>query len=207
MTKTYLIWDFDGTLYDSYPQIAAAMVAAVRDLGFQADEKEAYSLAKITVYHAAQTYAERFGLSVESLMAAFYRRHNEQRDFPLMAGAADCLRAVCKLGCRNYLFTHRDRVAVSQLTADRLVGFFDDFVTREDGFTDKPSPEAVLYLMRKHVFTAEEAFMIGDRDIDILSGQAVGVAGILLDEGGFYPQVRSEYRVKSLAEIPILLTR
>ncbi len=86
MTKTRLIWDFDGTLYDTYPQIAAALAAAVRDLGFQADEKEAYALVKVTVYHAALTYSARFGLSVEALLAAFRRRHEVQRDFPPMPG-------------------------------------------------------------------------------------------------------------------------
>jgi HAD superfamily hydrolase (TIGR01509 family) len=207
MTKTHLIWDFDGTLYDTYPQIAAALATAVHDLGFQADEKESYALAKVTIYHAALTYSARFSLPVEALLAAFHRRHEAQCDFPPMAGVTECLEAAHSLGCHHYLFTHRDRVALSQLTADGLAGYFDDFVTREDGFADKPSPEAVLHLMRKHGFAADEAYMIGDRDIDILSGQAAGIAGILLDEGGFYPWVKPVFRVKSLAEIPPLLVR
>ena len=36
-----LIWDFDGTLYDTYPQVATAMVAALADFNHPVDAAEA----------------------------------------------------------------------------------------------------------------------------------------------------------------------
>ncbi|MDD3214837.1 MAG: HAD-IA family hydrolase [Eubacteriales bacterium] len=202
-----LVWDFDGTLYDTYPQMAVALVKALEDFHCKADEAEAYALMKKTLFYAVTVYAERFGLKTEVLLAAFRERHAEQRAFVPMAGLVDCLEATASLGCRHYLFTHRDHRAVDQLATDGLLRLFTDCVTREDGFADKPSPEALLYLMNLHRFPAAEAYMIGDRDIDIDAGNAAGIAGVLLDPGRYYPQVAARYRIVTLNELPALLSK
>lgn len=200
-----LIWDFDGTLYDTYPQMATALVAALGDFQCKANETEAYALMKKTLFYAVTVYADRFGLQTEALLAAFRMRHAEQQTFIPMAGLTDCLQAAAALGCRHYLFTHRNRRAVDQLAADGLLPLFTDCVTREDGFADKPSPEALLHLMRLYRFPADDAYMIGDRDIDIDAGNAAGIAGVLLDPDSYYPDVAARYRIGSLSELPALI--
>jgi len=201
----HLIWDFDGTMYDTYPQMTEALLAALRGYGRTADAREAYALIKKTLFTAVTVYAERFGLPPDALMAAFRARHAQQGGFPPMPGLRACLAQTARLGCRHYLFTHRDRRAVEQMAADGLLPYFTECVTREDGFADKPSPEAVLHLMDVHGFTAKGAYMIGDRDIDIGAGHAAGVAGVLYDPGGFYPELKAEHRICDLREIPALV--
>jgi phosphoglycolate phosphatase-like HAD superfamily hydrolase len=205
--RKHLIWDFDGTLYDSYPQITEAFLDALSSFGRAAEYDEVYALNKKTLFAAVTVYAERFSLPADALMAAFRQRHGAQGAFPVMPGLRECLEATAETGCRHYLFTHRDRLAVQQLESDGLAPFFTECVTREDGFADKPSPEAVLYLMDRHRFAARDALMIGDRDIDVGAGHAAGVAGVLLDPDGFYPRVEAEYRINRLDEIPALLKR
>ncbi len=205
--RRHLIWDFDGTLYDTYPQMAQAFQAALADLGCSADEQEIYTCIKDTVYAAECAYAARFGIDADALTAAFRKRHGAQTDFPMMPGLIVCLRRTAAMGCRHYLFTHRNRKAVAQLTADGLDGFFADFVTREDGFADKPSPEAILHLMAKHGFGPADAVMIGDREIDMASGRAAGAKCVLLDPDGYYPDAKADARVASLADIPALLQK
>jgi HAD superfamily hydrolase (TIGR01509 family) len=203
----HLIWDFDGTLYDTYPQMAKALVAALADFGCAGEERDAYERMKVTLYHAICSYAQQFHLDADTLMAAFRAHHGLQATLPMMLGLADCLRQTTAMGCRHYLFTHRDRRALAQLEADRLRGSFADSVTREDGFADKPSPEAILHLMSKHGFPAADAYMIGDREIDMASGRAAGTGCILLDPEGLYIGAQVDYRIDTLAEIPALLTR
>ncbi len=197
----HLIWDFDGTLYDAYPNMAVALVAALQTFGVKADADEAYRLIKRTLFHGVCTLAARYGLDTEALIDAFRAAHHAQGRMPLMPHAEACLAETAVLGCKHYLFTHRNRGAIAMLREDGLDRYFADFVTREDGFADKPSPEAILHLMRRHAFTGSEAYMVGDRDIDIQSGQAAGAQGILFDPEGFYPDLAAEHRVASLAEI------
>lgn len=41
------IWDFDGTLYDSYPVILDGFMATLNDYGIQADRREIYQISRI----------------------------------------------------------------------------------------------------------------------------------------------------------------
>ena len=201
----HLIWDFDGTLYDSYPQMAAQLTLALAEFGAVESQQAVYALIKRTMYHGMATLAQRHALDVTALSAAFRRLQGEHPVFPPMAGLAACLADTAALGCRHYLFTHRDRTALAQLDADGLAHWFTDAVTRESGFADKPSPQAIVSLMDRHSFLPPQTVMIGDRDIDIQSGSAAGARSILLDPQGFYPTLEPTWRVQCLAQIPGIL--
>ncbi len=202
MAKPFLIWDFDGTLYDSYPQMAEALRLALRDFSVTANIAEIYTLQKVTLYHACTVYAQRHGLSVESLLVAYRKRHAAMGLPPPMPDAAACLRACAALGCRQALFTHRDRSALDALARDGLLPLFADAVLRTDGFADKPAPDAILYLMRKHGFAARDTWMIGDRDLDLQAGRNACVHTALFDPGGFFPGLQADLRLQTLADLP-----
>ena len=186
--------------------MADALMAALADFHLHAEPAEALALLKITLYHAVETYAERGGFPSDELMAAFQAHHAQQKRFPPMAGLRECLARTQQMGCRHYLFTHRDERALAQLEQDGLAEAFADAVTRKDGFADKPAPDAILHLMQKHGFAPRDAVMIGDRDIDVFSGKAAGVYTMLLDPDGFYPGLFVDARIRSLADIPHALT-
>ena len=202
MPKPFLIWDFDGTLYDSYPQMAEALRVALRDFSVAADPAEIYALQKVTLYHACTVYAQQHGLSVESLLAAYRKRHAAMGVPPLMPGAAACLRACAALGCRQALFTHRDRSALEALARDGLAPLFTDAVLRTDGFADKPAPDAILYLMRKNGNAAQDTWMIGDRALDLQAGRNAGVHTALFDPDGFFPCMQADLHLLTLADLP-----
>lgn len=201
MAAPALIWDFDGTLYDTYPCMTALLLQTLAELGAREDTAVACTLIKRTLYGGVAELARRHGLDGDALLAAFQAKRRAEERMPPMPGLAQCLQDTARLGCRHFLFTHRDEGALRQLEADGLAGYFTEAVTREHGFAEKPSPEAVLHLMHTNGFSASNALMVGDRDIDILSGHAAGVRGVLLDPGGYYPGFPAEYRVDSLAEI------
>lgn len=200
----HLFWDFDGTLYDSYGQLSRAMLYALNDFGVFAPPTEVYALLKKSVYHACCVLAERFSFSVENLQAAFQKHHEAEEDFPPYEGVDACLHSLKRLGCKHYLYTHRDRKAIRQLEKDDLASFFTGFVTQEDGFPLKPAPNALKTMMRQYNVPREHAVMIGDRDLDIMAGHAAGTSCILFDPEDFYPNIETEYRVRSMREITLL---
>lgn len=202
MTR-HLFWDFDGTLYDSYPNVTHALLQTLAELGRPdlLDAGQALRLLKVSVFHAAQHCAAEAGLDVHEVMEVFQRHHAQEGPFAPYAGLADCLKALRASGVRHYLYTHRDRRAVEQLEQDGLWPLFDDAVTREDGFALKPAPDALNSLLARHRIDPREAAMVGDRDIDIEAGHNAGMRGILFDPDGFYPQLAAELRVRSMEEL------
>lgn len=62
----HLLWDFDGTLYDSYPNVTRAFLRTLDELGCSGlvTPHEALSLLKVSVFSAAQHCAGMAGLDV-----------------------------------------------------------------------------------------------------------------------------------------------
>lgn len=197
-----LFWDFDGTLYDSYPQIQRALESTLREFSLPCNAwNNDLQLLKTSVRHALNTYEERFGLPEETLFPCFHKHHQAEGFFPPYVGLRECLTRLKDAGASHYLYTHRGVRAWEQLERDGLRGLFSDGVTAEDGFPYKPAPDALQALIRRHGLAPQSCAMIGDRDIDVQSGQNAGIAGVLFDPDGFYPELKAEGRVKSMAEL------
>ncbi len=66
-----------------------------------------------------------------------------------------------------------------------LFDYFTDFITSQHGFERKPSPNAINYLVDMYGMSHNEAIMIGDRDLDILSAKNAGIhACFFSDDSG-----------------------
>ena len=88
----HLFWDFDGTLYDSYPNVTRAFLRTLDELGCSGlvTPHEALSLLKVSVFSAAQHCAGMAGLDVACVMEVFpaiTRRKAVLFPMPVLANA------------------------------------------------------------------------------------------------------------------------
>ena len=184
------IWEFDGMLFDTYPHTVAAFCECCRRFGISAEKDEVYALMKITIRHALRYYG-----FTESMTAAFYEIENDLSFLPRgvpYPHIPAILEEIAAAGGRNYLYTHRDKVALQYLGLYNLSHLFQDAVTGEDGFPLKPAPDALLALTARNGLAPAETLMLGDRDIDIGAGVNAGVRTLLYDDENRYPRPLGE---------------
>lgn len=197
---TNFIWDFDGMLFDTYPHTLAVFCEYCRRTGRAADPAEVYGLMKITLRHAFAHYG-----FTPADVAAFYEMENDLDFLPRgvpYPRIPEILRLIVSRGGKNYLYTHRDRVALQYLELYGLKDLFADFITGEDGFPWKPAPDALLSLMAKHALSPENCLMLGDRDIDVGAGVNAGMQTLLFDDEGRYAApVGETYRCGTAAAL------
>ena len=197
-----MIWDFDGTLFDTYPVMASAFrraLAAMGDVDAPAAEDILREMKKTMGAAYARFVSDR-GLSVEAFEAVYLplRREAELNAAAPFPAIPPLLRAIRGAGGENYVFTHRSRTTMPLLDKYGLTGAFREIVTAEDGFPRKPSPAAIEYLLEKYAVARDEALMVGDRALDIGSGLNAGIHTCLLGDN---PEARAEYRVARLEEL------
>ncbi len=207
--KNY-IWDFDGTLFDSYPHSCQAFWQILGEEGKQEGTTKEEIMRYLQVTFAA---AKEFsGISDEGYDRFWATVHlmGEEETFPRTVPFEDCeavLKAVLEAGGKNYIYTHRNHSVHVYLEKFGMARYFSDAVTEEDGFALKPAPDALLALMERNGLKKEECIMIGDREIDGLAGHNAGIAGALVNYPAALPDGRDpasvtvlEYTAKSLTE-------
>jgi len=207
MLYTDIIWDFDGTLFDTYPALGASAVAVLRELGIKVELDEMIGLMKITVSHAFEHYRNKFGVDI--MNDEFHERFKvigsyvEDKMVVPFENVFEVCRAVFKAGGRNFLFTHRG-LCSSQYFMDKF-GFsryFNELVTAdlslEQGFKRKPSPDGINYLIQKYEIDKNRAMMIGDRELDIMSGINAGIATCYFGENNCKS---AEYQIQGFGDL------
>lgn len=173
-----IIWDLDGTLFDTYPAISRAFEAALKSLGAQTSLDRIARLARISIGHCARSLAEEFQLNEDELGTAFVAQYDAvppeaQPPFPGVKGV--CAR-IHTTGGKNVIVTHRRETGtIRLLAAHHLAEYFAGYITAENGYPRKPDPAAFTAVMELHHLKPAETMTVGDRDIDILAGRAAGI--------------------------------
>jgi len=201
-----LIWDVDGTLFDTYPAIARAFSLALQEHRAEVPLEQIVDLARQSLGHCATTLAGQFGLDAAELTREFQRHYASipATEQPPFHGVAHVCDYVVATGGRNYIVTHRGRESLQRLlVAHRMEKYFVDCLTADDGFPKKPDPAAFEELLRRHGLEREAVLAVGDREIDIVAGRAAGVQTCLF--GQVAPGVEPDYAINDFAELYCLL--
>ena len=206
----HFIWDFDGTLLDTYPIIIENLRLALREFGHDCDPVEAMGLM-LNCIGAAQTfYAEKFGIDRADLVAAYERYHRQATQKLLArpyAGVEKVLDQICATGRFNYIFTHRKQgETAAYLEKYGLSRYFRHIVgPGDEGFAVKPSPRAVQYLMEKYGMDPAQTVMVGDRDCDLSSGRNAGICAAHLVCAVVPEELECHWRLTDFAHMLKLL--
>lgn len=203
----FFIWDFGGTLVDSYPAVVEAFGQALADFGYHEDREAIRALARQSRAICTAALSQRFGLDEAALGAAYTAHYralppSAQPPFP---GVVDLCRRIQAAGGQNAIFTHRSHASLAQLVeAHGMDGLFVELLTTGDGVPRKPDPTGLLLLMERHGAAPEQTLTVGDRPLDVEAGQNAGVATCLFGEeapAGLQP----DYAVASFAELAAIL--
>ncbi len=203
----HIIWDFDGTLFDTYPVITEVLRETFLKYGIDEPLEAINKSAKISMKHTVRHYQNKYNISDEFL--AEYNKSVKEEELLRVRpfqGILEICEMITSQGGYNYLFTHRGNSSFVLLEKHGLLKYFRECITSRENFARKPSPEGILYLIDKYEMKQEEAIMIGDREIDILSGRNGGIASCYFNEDRIFDVV-SDYYVDSMEQLYSILRK
>lgn len=181
-----IIWDVDGTLFDTYPGITLAIKAALNDLGKDAPLEWISQLAKQSLNHCADVLTDKFQLESDAFEQALEKHFNliTIEESPPFAGVIELCQYICSIGGKNVIITHRGRKGTMDLLEGYdLEDYFSGVITSDDGFPRKPDPAAFTAALERFQLPLDETLTIGDREIDIQAGQAAGLFSCFFGAG------------------------
>jgi phosphoglycolate phosphatase len=173
-----VLFDFDGTLADSYTAITAS-VNHVRSLHglppLPLDEVKKY------VGRGAETLMERVVPHGDvAADVAAYREHHPsvlRSGTRLFPGVAETLRTLHGRGVRLVVCSNKP-VAFTRELLDflKLAPLIEVALGPEDVARPKPAPDMLLAALERLGISAAEALYVGDMTVDIETARAAGVA-------------------------------
>ena len=209
-----LIFDLDGTLVDSAPDIHCALNAVLNRNGLPSLELEAVTLMigggpEVLIKRALREldvvakYDE-----ISDLTTSFERTYLEQGSAltTLFRGAVDCLEHLAGQDILVGLCSNKPENLCQQLLAElEIQNFFDVVQGSGSDLPMKPHPAPLHSILRKFDVAAEHALYVGDSETDVETARAAGVP-VALVECGYTAApaatLGADWVVEDLAEIP-----
>jgi len=181
-----IVFDWDGTLFDSTALITRCIQAACADLGtpVPSDRDASYviglGLAEALQHAAPQLPPERYGE-----LGLRYRHHYiaSQDDVVLFDGTLEMLQGLKARNHRIGVATGKTRRGLDDaLRKARLENLFDATRTADET-ASKPNPLMLLELMEELGVRPERTLMVGDTTHDLQLAANAGAASIGVSYG------------------------
>lgn len=207
--QTYIL-DFDGTIADTAPLIIATKRATVKELGLppktDAEFKGTIGLRLIDVPNVlwpefpgiGEKYAETYRIIFEEIKSKY--------PVKLFPGVTETLNSLKENGKTLTIATSRGKISLYSLLHDLgIAGYFDMVVGGEDVKNGKPSPEAVLKILKELKENPRNAVVVGDMPVDISMGKAAGTSTCAVTYGNASIQnlkiSEPDYLIDSFSEL------
>ncbi|TIT24072.1 MAG: phosphoglycolate phosphatase [Mesorhizobium sp.] len=194
-----ILFDLDGTLVDSAPDIAAAVneLLAARDLPpLRLDQVKSMiggGIRKLVERAFAASGTPLLGSALDEanrVMAPIYRRHLTGRT-RLMPGVREVLTHLHLSGIAMAVVTNKPQLAAREILLHfRLTEYLGAIIGGDAVTYLKPAPDALLLALDQLQVEPRDTLMVGDSSADVAAARAAGMAVILLRGG--YSQIPVE---------------
>ena len=186
-----LVFDWDGTLFDSTALIVRCMQSACADIGVAVPsaERAAYVIG-LGLHDALQHAVPGLPESRYPELGRRYRHHYmaSQHELVLFDGTLAMLQALKQRKHWLAVATGKSRQGLDEALHDvRLLGIFDGTRTADET-AGKPHPLMLQQLMRELGADPQRTLMIGDTTHDLQLAINAGTASVAVSYGAHEPE-------------------
>lgn len=200
-----IIWDFDGTLFDTYPAMCRDLRQVMAGLGVRTELEDLlvrFTASRDTVL---EWCGERAGLpagEIDRVYRAWVAEHGQPEAHPF-PHAREFLERFQAAGGKNFVFTHRSGSVHDYLAGEGLTQYFTDVVSAGTTYAKKPDPAGNNYLITTHGLDRNRTLAVGDRELDVLAAKNAGIDACLVDPA--LPETAADWRIRDLTGLDALV--
>ena len=178
-----VVFDLDGTLIDSLPDIADNVNIALEKFGAP---KRTIEEIRSFIGNGAKNLIEKSfgGLTEEQLSErlSFYNKLYTASGSPkthVFDGVGEVLVALKKRGYKIAILTNKPQITTNNVYETYLKQYdFDKVVGQKDGVKIKPDPTVLLEMLAEMGVEKSDAYFVGDGDADVQVALNAGVKSV-----------------------------
>ncbi|RMR05470.1 Phosphoglycolate phosphatase [Pseudomonas savastanoi pv. glycinea] len=188
-----IMFDLDGTLVDSVPDLAVAVDKMLLELG-----RPAAGLAQVRnwIGNGAPVLVRRAlandldhssvdDAQADQALEIFMKFYAEKHEFTTVyPGVRETLKWLQKMGVEMALITNKPERFVAPLLDEMKLGRFFRLIIGGDTMpTKKPDPAALFFVMKMTNIPASQSLFVGDSRSDVQAAKAAGVPCVAMSYG------------------------
>lgn len=191
-----VMFDLDGTLIDSIPDLAVATDHMLVQLGRKPAGMDKIrnwvgNGAPVLVRRALADSVDHQGITAEQeaeALAIFMQVYGTGESLTTMyPGALETLQSLKMLNIKIALVTNKPEKFLPRLLADTGMAEFFEWIVGGDTFAQKkPDPTGLLWVMQQAGVAAEQCLFVGDSRNDVQAAHAAKVACVAVTYGYNY---------------------
>ncbi len=174
-----IIFDFDGTLVDSVNAYVDAYYTTLKEHGFDIKKEKIAELLGYSDKKIIETLIND-SANAEKILEN-YRKKVRNKEFAsslkLFPKTKEMLIQLTKSKIGVFILSGSDKKIMEHILEEKgIKRYFKEIIsTRDDGFNEKPDPEAVEYILKKYSLKREEVIFVGDGMLDFLMAKNSGI--------------------------------
>ena len=203
-----VIFDLDGTIINSLPDIAAGVNSVRKFFGLSPLPQSKIAALTGNGVHdlMSRSLADKPDVDLEkavALMQQYYIDHGTDYSFPY-EGVQEGLALLRKNNWKTALFSNKPAPGARAILRNfGLLDSFDLIIGGGEGFPLKPDGAAIVHILEKLGTPKENSWMVGDNWTDLDSGKNAGVRSCFA-EYGFGERKKSAFTI-SAASFPAIV--
>ena len=201
-----VVFDLDGTLADTAPDIALALNKSLHEAGVSQLPLESVKgmigngipvLVRRALCHVQAP--EDLAANVVTSMLAYSRQYYCEKS-SLMHGVKDCLEGLKQRGIPMSICTNKDEIVAQMVvSALGLSSYFNAIVGSRPDLVKKPDPLMLQIAAGAISSPMETTMMIGDSEVDAATGIAASSVSVIV-RGGYCHKPYEELNVNHLLD-------
>lgn len=182
-----ILFDMDGTLFDTEKHYQWAWRKAIADAGYELDASEVLKLRSLGAPYNVAQFQEWFGEDVD-YHAIRQERINLMKDMltneiPVKPQVPQTLEKLRQMGYSMAVVTATGQEqAVSNLKLAGLLPFFDRVISASMVKCGKPAPDVYLHVCEVLAVQPENCYAVEDSPNGVLSAHAAGCRTIMIPD-------------------------
>ncbi|GEM_PF-85321 len=187
-----IIFDFDGTLVESVDAYVDVFYSVFKKYGFNVEKKKIMYMLGYTYTKIIRDVVGENCDKYEEIVKEYLKNvRNDEfiSKIKIKRGVKEILRFLKEKGVLLFIISGSNKqIMKNVLEENRISSYFLEIIsTKEDGFKEKPEPDAINYIKEKYNLSCDEIIFVGDGVLDYkMASNAgirfIGICGSCLDE-------------------------